>query len=114
MNWFGKRQAAPPAPDSGEVATLRAECAALASEVRTLRLEWADASDRLYRWMKRGEAAARKVEAAGDGPTASAAEPPEIEVGTPLTRRQMWGARGRRALRLQASGTNGAGAEGES
>jgi hypothetical protein len=93
-----------------EFATLRAEVAALVTEARTLRLEWAEASDKLYRHMKRGEQAARKVAGASQGILGSreAGDVPEIASGTPLHgRRSNWGARGRRSLR-NPIGTNGA------
>jgi hypothetical protein len=120
MFWFWNRQAraetARELERVAEIATLRAEVAALATEARTLRLEWAEASDKLYRHMKRGEQAARKVASSSQGILGSRedAEEHEIPVGTPLRgRRTNWGARGRRALRLTNAPRNGAAASGE-
>ena len=112
---FRNRQARAPDP---EVATLRAEVAALVAEVRALKLEWAEASDRLYRWMKRGEAAARRVEGAAAEEESRAQQSllPDIPASTPLAvgGSRLWGARARRAARAQAAGAvNGGGSEGE-
>ena len=93
-----------------EVTSLRAEVAALATEARTLRLEWAEASDKLYRHMKRGEQAARKVANASPGILAFREDhtEQEIPVSTPLHgRRTNWGARGRRAMRQAGAAPNG-------
>jgi len=93
-----------------EVAALRAEVSAQAAEVRGLRLEWAETSDRLYRHMKRGEQAARKVAGASQGILGSQSEDevPSIPSGTPLRgRRSVWGARGRRALSAAENGHGG-------
>ena len=94
-----------------ELASLRGEVAALATETRTLRLEWAEASDKLYRHMKRGEQAARKVASSSQGILGSRDEAADrdIPVGTPLHgRRTNWGARGRRAMRQDGAPQNGA------
>ena len=116
MSWFRNRQDPPAPPENAEVAALRSEVAALASEVRALKLEWAEASDRLYRWMKRGEAAARRIEDAKGAEERAGVQQtlPEIPVDTPLPRRVLWGARARRAARQQAApAMNGGGEEGE-
>jgi hypothetical protein len=114
MSWFGNGQArAEVTPEAAEVAALRAEVAALGAEFRTLRQEFVDTSDRLYRWMKRGEAAARRADTARLEAPASE-DVPAIEVGAPLRQRgrSMWGPRARRAAR-QAQAADAA-EEGES
>ena len=114
MFWFWNRQVKESVQRAialvHDVISLRAEVAAIVAEVRSLRLEWAEASDRIYRHMKRGEQAARKVAAPSGGilGVRSPDDPPEIASSTPLRgRRSVWGARGRRAQRPPDDPHNG-------
>lgn len=109
MNLFGNRkERGEAAPASTEISALRAEIERLDAALRSLRVEWAETHDRLYRFMKRAEVAARKVDAAAAAEVA--AEPLRVvDTETPLRLpgARLWGARARRAQR-QARAANSA------
>ena len=93
----GKRQA----EIEGELIRLRGEVAECQREVRGLRLELADMTARVLRYMKRERAAAKAdAETADDSPP-----PPQQSIPlAPAPERPLWGARARRAARQAALG----------
>lgn len=98
-----------------DIVRLEGELAKVQSEVGLLRHEWAETSDRVFRWMKRAQKAERAAEPAEPEPTLA------LDVETPLRierapATQPWGARARIAARRAAhaaAGNGGPPPEGE-
>lgn len=101
FSFWNRQEAARLASLEDAVTRAESQLAALADSERRARLELVEVSEKVYRWMKRAEAAARRGAPAEP-------EPPAISVETPLqvppapARRSVWGARARIALRRHA------------